>query len=90
MAEVVSMAKKDMQPGDRIDSIGGYTVRGYADIAEDAKRDNLVPIGLIANAVVTKEIKVGDLITYDQVQVDESSLIVQLRRLQDSLGLTYA
>ena len=90
MAEVVSMAKKDMQPGEKIDSIGGYTVRGYADIAQDAKRDNLVPIGLIANAVVTKEIKVGDLITYDQVAVDESSLIVQLRRLQDSLGLTYA
>ncbi|CAB4833321.1 unannotated protein [freshwater metagenome] len=89
MAEVVSMAKKDMQPGDVIDGIGGYTIRGYADIALDAKADKLVPIGIIAKAVVTKPIKVGDLITYDQVQVDESSEIVKLRRLQDSLGLTY-
>ena len=89
-AEVATMAKKDMKPGDVIDSIGGYTVRGYADIAKDSKRDNLVPIGVIAGAIVTKDIKVGDLITYDQVAVDESSLIVQLRRKQDEMGLTYA
>ncbi|HEX7405839.1 MAG TPA: SAF domain-containing protein [Candidatus Nanopelagicaceae bacterium] len=89
-AEVVSMAKKDLSPGEKIDGIGGYTIRGYADNARDAQRDNLVPIGLMQNAIVTKEIKVGELITYDHVQVDESSLIVQLRRLQDSLGLTYA
>jgi predicted homoserine dehydrogenase-like protein len=89
-AEVVSMAKKDMKPGEKIDGIGGYTIRGYADNAKDAQRDNLVPIGLIQNAIVTKEIKIGDLITYDHVKLDESSFIVQLRRLQDSLGLTYA
>jgi predicted homoserine dehydrogenase-like protein len=89
-AEVCTMAKKDMNPGDVIDGIGGYTVRGYSDIAKDAKRDNLVPIGLIQGAVVQKAIKVGDLITYDQVQLNESSLIVQLRRMQDNLGLTYA
>ena len=89
-AEVVSMAKKDMKPGEKIDGIGGYTIRGYADNAKDAKRDNLVPIGLMQNAIVQKEIKIGELITYDHVQLDESSFIVQLRRLQDSLGLTYA
>ncbi len=90
MAEVITMAKKDLFPGDTIDGIGGYTVRGYADIAKDAQRDNLVPIGLIQNAIVQKPIKVGELISYDQVELDESSLIVQLRRKQDSLGLTYA
>ena len=90
MAEVCAMAKKDLNPGDTIDGIGGYTVRGYADIAKDAKRDNLVPIGLIEGAIVQKPIKVGDLISYDQVELDESSLIVELRRKQDSLGLTYA
>ncbi|MCX6430040.1 MAG: SAF domain-containing protein [Actinobacteria bacterium] len=89
-AEVCTMAKKDMNPGDVIDGIGGYTVRGYSDIAKDAKRDNLVPIGLIQGAIVQKAIKVGDLITYDHVQLNEKSLIVQLRRMQDNLGLTYA
>lgn len=90
MAEVCTMAKKDLNPGDTIDGIGGYTVRGYADIAKDAKRDNLVPIGLIEGAIVQKPIKVGDLISYDQVEINEFSLIVKLRREQDKLGLTYA
>ncbi len=90
MAEVCTMAKKDLNPGDKIDGIGGYAVRGYADIAKDARRDNLVPIGLIEGALVQKPIKVGDLISYDQVELNESSLIVQLRRKQDSMGLTYA
>lgn len=89
-AEVCTMAKKDLNPGDTIDGIGGYTVRGYADIAKDAKRDNLVPIGLIEGAIVQKAIKVGDLISYDQVELNEDSLIVKLRRQQDKLGLTYA
>jgi len=90
MAEVVCMTKKDLNPGDKIDGIGGYTVRGYADIAKDAKRDNLVPIGLVQGATVTKAIKAGELLTYDHVELNESSLIVQLRRVQDQMGLTYA
>ncbi len=57
-------------------------------LPKSAKRDNLVPIGLIEGAIVQKPIKVGDLITYEQVQVDESLMIVQLRRMQDTLGLT--
>jgi predicted homoserine dehydrogenase-like protein len=88
--EVVAMTKKDLNPGDVIDGIGGYSVRGYADIAKDAKRDNLVPVGLVQGATVTKAIKAGELLTYDHVELKEDSLIVQLRRKQDELGLTYA
>ena len=87
IAEVVCMTKVDLKPGDKIDNIGGYTVRGYADIARDAKRDNLVPIGLAAGATVTKPIKAGELITYDHVEL-EDSFILKLRKMQDSLGLS--
>lgn len=89
-AEVVCMTKKDLIAGDVIDGIGGYTVRGFADNALDAKHDNLVPIGLVAGARIVKPIGVGELLTYDHVELDEASFIVQLRRQQDELGLTYA
>ena len=89
-AEVVCMTKKDLIVGDVIDGIGGYTVRGFADNALDAKRDNLVPIGLVAGARIIKPIGVGELLTYDHVELDEESFIVHLRRQQDELGLTYA
>ena len=89
-AEVVCMTKKDLVVGDVIDGIGGYTVRGYADKALDAKRENLVPLGLIAGAKVIKAIGVNELLTYENVQLKQDSLIVRLRKEQDSLGLTYA
>jgi predicted homoserine dehydrogenase-like protein len=90
VAEVVSMTKKDLAPGDVIDGIGGFTVRGYADNALDAKRDNLVPIGLVAGAKIIKPIAAGELLTYDHVELNADSLIVKLRKQQDDLGLTYA
>jgi predicted homoserine dehydrogenase-like protein len=89
-AEVVTMTKKNLEIGDVIDGIGGFTVRGYADNALDAKRDNLVPIGLIAEAKLIKPIGVGELLTYDHVELNQDSFIVQLRKKQDELGLTYA
>ena len=87
IAEVVCMTKVDLNPGDKIDNIGGYTVRGYADIAGDAKRDGLVPIGLAAGATIKKAIKAGELLTYDHVEL-EDSFILQLRKQQDALGLS--
>ena len=84
------MTKKNLEIGDVIDGIGGYTVRGYADNALDAQRDNLVPIGLIAGAKIIKPIGVGELLTYDHVELNQDSFIVQLRKKQDELGLTYA
>ena len=89
-AEVVCMTKKNLSAGDLIDGIGGYTVRGYADNALDAKRDNLVPIGLIAGAKVIKAIGVGELLTYNHVELKADSFIVALRKKQDEMGLTYA
>ena len=81
------MTKVDLNPGDKIDNIGGFTVRGYADIAGDAKRDNLLPIGIAAGATVTKAIKAGELLTYDHVQLKDS-FILKLRREQEALGLS--
>ena len=90
ISEVVAMSKKDLKVGDKIDGIGGYTVRGYADIAADSKRDNLVPIGLLQHAILKKDVAVGTLLTYDDVELDANSLIVKLRKEQDDMGLTYA
>jgi len=90
MAEVVAMTKKDLAVGEKIDGIGGFTVRGYADKASDARKENLVPIGLVQNAIMKRAVPVGTLLTYDDVELDENSTIVKLRREQDASGLTYA
>jgi predicted homoserine dehydrogenase-like protein len=83
-AEVAARAKRDLLPGDRIDGIGGSTVAGLIDNAEDFRRDNLVPLGVLQNATVTRAVKAGEPLTYDDVDLDESQTILALRRLQDT------
>jgi predicted homoserine dehydrogenase-like protein len=81
------MTKKDHKAGDVLDSIGGYSMRAFADRIDDAKRDNLVPIGLLQGAKVVRDLPIDTLITWDDIELDESQTIVALRREMDALGL---
>ena len=55
---LVAVAKKDLKAGERLDCIGGYTVYGVLKGMKIAKKENLVPIGLIdENTKVKKDIK---------------------------------
>lgn len=84
IAEVITIAKKDLKAGQTLDGIGGYTTYGTIEVASKAKEINAVPVGLITKKTVLKvDVKKGDVITYDMVDLDESALVTQLRRLQD-------
>lgn len=86
IAETITVAKKDLQIGDKLDGIGGYTVYGSIETYENAKEKNLLPIGLInSNTVLKRDVKKGELITYDMVELDKSTLIYKLRQLQEEL-----
>lgn len=86
VAEVITMAKKDLKKGESLDGIGEYTVLGSIDTYEVAKKENLVPIGLINDkAVVKRDIKKGEFITYDMVQLDTSTDIYKLRKMQEEI-----
>jgi predicted homoserine dehydrogenase-like protein len=87
MTEVIASTKKAHKAGEKFDGIGGYSARGVADIVQDAKRDNLVPIGLLQNAVAKKDLPIDHLVTYDDVELDENATIFKLRKMQDELGL---
>lgn len=51
-----------------------------------AKENNYVPLGLInKNTKVKVDIKMGQEITYDMLEMDESSYVYELRKLQDQL-----
>ena len=85
MAEVGAVAKRDLVPGDVLDGIGGYTVRGMIEDAQVAKQERLVPLGVLFGAKIVKPVAHGALITEDDVELNEASTIVMLRRLQDRL-----
>lgn len=86
VAEVITMAKKDLKAGQRLDGIGEYTVLGSLDSYQKAKEENLVPIGLInSNTIVKKDIKKGEFISYDMIELDIGTRIYKLREKQEKL-----
>ena len=86
VAETGTVAKVDLSPGDALDGIGGYTVRGTFLSAELARNENILPIGLITpGAKMRRSVPKGAYVTYDDVELDEGAQVVQLRRMQDKM-----
>jgi predicted homoserine dehydrogenase-like protein len=82
-AEVGAAAKRDLQPGDALDGIGGSTVYGMIENADVFAQERLLPLGLVGGAKITRPVAEGELLTYDDVEWERPSLIRQLRELQD-------
>ncbi|SES92136.1 Predicted homoserine dehydrogenase, contains C-terminal SAF domain [Oceanobacillus limi] len=82
--ETVTVAKKDLEAGEHLDSIGGFTVYGKLLKSSEAKDQNALPLGLVdRNVVLKKSIKKGEVITYDDVEQTKESTIWKLRSIQD-------
>ena len=81
--EVVCVTKKDLQSGETIDGIGGYCVRGYMREANKAHAENLLPLGLAAGSRLKRNVKLGEFLTYDDVELNPDSVIALLRKMQD-------
>jgi predicted homoserine dehydrogenase-like protein len=83
VVDVLTVAKKDLAPGERLDQFGGYTFHGSMDRAEVAAALDALPVGLAPGAVMSRPTK-GEVLTWDHVRLDEASTIVKLRRAQDA------
>jgi len=85
VAEVATIAKRDLQPGDHLDTFGGYTFRGMNMDATDLFSQNALPVGLAPGAAVVRPVAQGAVVTWDDVDLDEKSAVVRLRRRQDTI-----
>jgi predicted homoserine dehydrogenase-like protein len=85
MAELGATAKRDLTPGDLISGIGGEEVFGFAWPAVQARERNLVPMGLAEGAKVVKQVAQGSALTFDDVEVDETSVLCKAWHMQEHL-----
>jgi predicted homoserine dehydrogenase-like protein len=83
VSEVMTVAKKDLNPGDVLDGIGGFTCYGLIELHEIIKKDRYLPIGISEGCVVKKKISKDEPITYDDVELNENSILFNLRKIQD-------
>lgn len=86
-ADVVATAKRPLRAGEDLDNIGGTTVYGLAENASVVQREKLLPLGLVAGARVVRDVAIDTPLTYDDVELDNDSVIVSMRAMQERLGL---
>ncbi len=85
MADVMTVAKKNLRAGEKLDCFGGYTFRGVMDLSSETIKLNALPAGIAPGAKIINDIKIGDVIKYEDVLLDEELTVVKLRREQDRI-----
>jgi len=81
-AEVVAVAKRDLEAGEKLGGIGDADYYGVVYPAPEAR--GMLPIGLAAGARTTRAVSKGSAIPQTGVELPENSFVVNLRQLQDA------
>jgi predicted homoserine dehydrogenase-like protein len=85
VAETLAMAKRDLKAGEKVDALGGFTVYGCIDRADVAKAEGIVPLGISVGATINRDVKKGEPLHFEEVELDESQTIFELRQEQDEM-----
>jgi len=79
VCDVITMAKRDLKAGEKLDGIGGFTTYGTLENSEVVNAKGLLPMGLSVGCVLKRDIAKDQALIYDDVHVPEDRLIDQLR-----------
>jgi predicted homoserine dehydrogenase-like protein len=83
---VAAIAKRPLHSGEKIEKgIGSFQVRGEA--VKITTNKNHVPIGLLVNAVLKRQVCEGELITFDDVDLPESLALTAWYETIDQLSV---
>ena len=83
VTEVTGVAKRNLKAGESIDGLGGAMLYGSNDLAEAAKAKRQVPMCLLPDARLLRDVAKDEVITYDMVALDTGTTLYHLRALQD-------
>lgn len=78
--DAVACAKRALKAGEMLDGEGGYTVYGKLLPAARSFAENALPIGLTHRVRLLRDIPEGAIVTKTDVDLDESALVVRVRR----------
>ena len=78
VCEVVTVAKRDLKAGERLDGIGGFCAYGLIDNAASARVMAALPIGLSEGCVLRRDISKDAVLSLDDVNAPPGRLIEAL------------
>ena len=79
-ADVVAVAKRDLAVGEVLDGEGGFTVAGQVRPASVSVGMGALPLGLTGGARMVRAVRADQVLTWADVQVDDSRAAFTLRR----------
>lgn len=85
VSECIAVSKRDLKKGELLDGIGEFCYRGSIDLAETARGERLIPLGLAKDCRLKMDVPKDTVLTYDMVEEPEDTVLRDLRRIQDSL-----
>jgi predicted homoserine dehydrogenase-like protein len=88
VCDVITVAKRDLEAGEILDGIGGFTCYGMIENAEVCQAENLLPMGLAEECSLTRAIRKDQAITYADVKLPPGRLCDKLRTEQDAYFAT--
>jgi len=68
VCEVVTVAKRDLKAGERLDGIGGFCTYGLVDNAPAARAIRALPIGLSEGRVLCRDVPRDQVLSFDDVE----------------------
>jgi predicted homoserine dehydrogenase-like protein len=85
VADVLTMAKRDLKAGETLDGIGGFMSYGTLENARLSYAERLLPMGLSEGCVLKRDIPRDQAITYDDVELPPTRLADRLRAEQTTM-----
>jgi predicted homoserine dehydrogenase-like protein len=76
----MATAKRDLAAGEALDGEGGYCVYGKLAPAAVSLAQDALPIGLANDVTLLRSIKAGEVVTWQDVEIDPGRPAVRARR----------
>ena len=84
VGDAAATAKRDLAAGELLDGEGGYTVYGTLLPARASLERGALPIGLAHGAALQRAIRAGELVGWNDVEIDPDLGAVQARRAMET------
>ena len=84
ICDTVSVAKRDLKAGERLDGMGGFTCYGMVDSYANCRRNDDLPIALSGDCVLKRDVAKDQAIGYRDVALPTGRLCDALRAEQTS------
>ena len=76
--EVVTVAKRNLKAGERLDGVGGFCAYGLIDNASAARAANALPIALSESCVLVRDVAKDEVVSFDDVKMPAPRLSDEL------------